>query len=530
MEMPAQGNTDQHHRDLEAYQNWLKKDRCARFTLLSCMHNDLIGKFEMYQTTHAMWEALRAKSGGVILSDEQQVQTMIRSLPPSWEHIKANMTHNENVRTFEDISRHLELEDECLKVAKSSSKANAAHSGQRKTNESKCKRAGGVPKEDGESAPKKAKSVRRKRGKRGGKKDNNKLTCYNCGEQLDETVSKIESRNVDFLEDEFPSMGQVSSDIVIYEQQDLANGAPNVLEENGEEIPPPAGGMLSVSPQDDGEPRSIQEALSSPVRKEWTNAMSDEMESMRTNQVWDLVDLPPGSIVAHLDLELHQMDVKTTFLNGELDDEIYMDQPEYFVVIGDVRKMLVEAKEWFSANFGMKDMGGADYVLGIKILRDCLRRLLGMSQENYIKKILERFQMHNYKPCGTPIAKGENLSLNMCSKTVEEEQHMSCVPYASAVGSLMRFLQRLEVATQDSKPVLMHYDNMATLAYAKDPKSHGRTKHIEVRYNFIRDIIAWKEVVLKHISMSQIIADPLTRPISRDCFEAHVRASGLRKW
>ena len=38
------------------------------------------------------------------------------------------------------------------------------------------------------------------------------------------------------------------------------------------------------------------------------------------------------AIVVHLDLELFQMDVKTAFLNGELDEEIYMDQPIGFEV------------------------------------------------------------------------------------------------------------------------------------------------------------------------------------------------------
>jgi hypothetical protein len=45
------------------------------------------------------------------------------------------------------------------------------------------------------------------------------------------------------------------------------------------------------------------------------------------------------AMVASLNLELHQMDVKTAFLNGELDEEIFMDQPIGFVVKGQKRKV-----------------------------------------------------------------------------------------------------------------------------------------------------------------------------------------------
>ena len=38
------------------------------------------------------------------------------------------------------------------------------------------------------------------------------------------------------------------------------------------------------------------------------------------------------ALVAHFDLELHQMDVKTAFLNGDLHQEVYMDQPEGFKI------------------------------------------------------------------------------------------------------------------------------------------------------------------------------------------------------
>ena len=41
--------------------------------------------------------------------------------------------------------------------------------------------------------------------------------------------------------------------------------------------------------------------------------------------------------------------------------------------------MINTAKKWLSSNFEMKDMGEASYVLGVKIVRDRIKRLLGLS-------------------------------------------------------------------------------------------------------------------------------------------------------
>ena len=49
-----------------------------------------------------------------------------------------------------------------------------------------------------------------------------------------------------------------------------------------------------IALHDDEEPKNVNEALFDHKTKEWIKAMKEEMESMNANQVWDLVDLPPG--------------------------------------------------------------------------------------------------------------------------------------------------------------------------------------------------------------------------------------------
>ena len=60
------------------------------------------------------------KDAGHPLTDEQQVQAMIRSLPQNWEHIKMHLAHNANIQTLEDVMRHLELEEDRLMASKTS--------------------------------------------------------------------------------------------------------------------------------------------------------------------------------------------------------------------------------------------------------------------------------------------------------------------------------------------------------------------------------------------------------------------------
>jgi gag-polypeptide of LTR copia-type len=85
-------------------------------------------KFDTYKKrpNHSMRQHLREmsnmiselKDAGHILTDEQQVQAVIRSLPYIWEHMKVNLTHNERIKTLNDAVRHLELEEDRIEASK----------------------------------------------------------------------------------------------------------------------------------------------------------------------------------------------------------------------------------------------------------------------------------------------------------------------------------------------------------------------------------------------------------------------------
>ncbi|KAD2805656.1 hypothetical protein E3N88_39033 [Mikania micrantha] len=171
------------------------------------------------------------------------------------------------------------------------------------------------------------------------------------------------------------------------------------------------------------------------------------------------------AIAALRNLEVHQMDVKTAFLNGDLEEEIYMEQPKGFSAPGQEGKMckLVKSlyglkqapKQWhhkfdqvmlnngfkinecdkcvyvkntMRARFDMKDMGLADVILGIKINRT--QHGLMLSKSHYVDKILENFNEGDTSVAQTPVDTTQHLSKNRGERVVQLE-------YSRIIGSLM---------------------------------------------------------------------------------------------
>ncbi|KAH9726106.1 hypothetical protein KPL70_008133 [Citrus sinensis] len=302
----------------------------------------------------------------------------------------------------------------------------------------------------------------------------------------------------------------------------------------------------------ESDPLTYEEAMKSQDAAFWKEAINDEMDSIVGNKTWKLVDLPPGSnpigckwifkkkkkvdgtierfkarlvakgftqkegldyfdtyapvariatirvliaLASIYQFEIHQMNVKTAFLNGELDEEIYMKQPEGFVMPGQEHKVckLVKSlyglkqapKQWhekfdkvivsngfnihesdkcvysrfngnkgviiclyvddmlifgtdsesieltkllLSSNFDMKDMGLADVILGIKIIKN--ENGLVLTQSHYIEKILKKFYYYDCKSVSTPFDSNIRLYPNT-------GRSVSQLEYARIIGCLM---------------------------------------------------------------------------------------------
>jgi hypothetical protein len=99
--------------------------------------------------------------------------------------------------------------------------------------------------------------------------------------------------------------------------------------------------------------------------------------------------------------------------------------------------MMEAIKSSLRKSFSMKDLGEATYILDIKIYRDKSKMLIELSQDAYINKILNRFNMQDSKKSFLPMSHGITLSKKQCPTDPDEQKRMRVIPYASAIRSIM---------------------------------------------------------------------------------------------
>ncbi len=75
-----------------------------------------------------------------------------------------------------------------------------------------------------------------------------------------------------------------------------------------------------------------------------------------------------------------------------------------------------------------------------------------------------------------------------------------------------------ELGVRQSRPIKVYIDNQAAQRLAENPVNQDRTKHIDVRYHFIRQVLASKKVILEHVDTKENVSDLLTKSVTRKVF------------
>lgn len=86
-----------------------------------------------------------------------------------------------------------------------------------------------------------------------------------------------------------------------------------------------------------------------------------------------------------------------------------------------------------------------------------------------------------------------------------------------------------QITSDHIGPVTLCIDNRSAIDLAKNPLFHGRSKHIDVRFHFIRECVERGEVVLKHVSSADQRADIMTKALEKLKFEKMRNLLGVKK-
>nr|GEY52467.1 hypothetical protein [Tanacetum cinerariifolium] len=309
-----------------------------------------------------------------------------------------------------------------------------------------------------------------------------------------------------------------------------------------------------------GEPANYKAALLDLESEKCLNAMNVEMQSMKDNKVWELVVLhlngkvighkwlfkkktdmdgavhtykarlvakgitqTPGidyeetfslvanirairiliAITAFYDYEIWQMDVKTAFLNGYLNEEVYIEKPKgdaHWTVVKNILKYLRNTKDMFLVYGGdMKRELRVSYYTNARYLTDADDM---KSQTGYVF-VLNR---------GVADWKSTKQSIFATSST--DAEYITAFDASKEAVWIRKFIFGLGVVPIIEEPINMYCDNTVAIAIAKDHRVTKGARHFHAKVHYLRETIEIGDVRIEKVDTYDNLADPFTKALA----------------
>jgi len=111
------------------------------------------------------------------------------------------------------------------------------------------------------------------------------------------------------------------------------------------------------------------------------------------------------------------------------------------------------------------------------------------------------------------------------SLSTAKAEYIAAIDCCSQILWMKEALKDLDICID--LPITIYCENTSAITLNKNPVMHSRTKHIPIKYHFLREQVAEQNIILEYISTKEPIADILTKPLPREAFEHLCQKMGV---
>jgi Reverse transcriptase (RNA-dependent DNA polymerase) len=146
-------------------------------------------------------------------------------------------------------------------------------------------------------------------------------------------------------------------------------------------------------------------------------------------------------------------------------------------------------------------------------------KLSAYTDSDYAGDVAERKSTSGYVTfVGNCAVTWSSRKQRIIATSTAEAEYIALAHCAREVLFLRQFLKELGHPQQAT---VIREDNQACIKIAENPAHHARTKHIDVRYHFIRERIELEQITLEYVESKENIADIFTKGLERDIYHRH---------